>query len=76
MLSPIYSDLKGFPPTLFITSTRDLLLSGTTDLHRAFLRAGVDAELVVLRRYPTHFGMTISCRRRKKLWASWPGSLI
>lgn len=47
VLSPLYADLAGFPPTLFITSGRDLLLSGTTILHRAYLRAGVDAQLVV-----------------------------
>jgi monoterpene epsilon-lactone hydrolase len=47
VLSPVYADLKGLPPTLFITSGRDLLLSGTTILHRAYLRAGVDAHLVV-----------------------------
>ncbi len=47
VLSPIYADLRGMPPTLFVTSTRDLLLSDTTSLHRAFLRAGVDARLVV-----------------------------
>lgn len=47
ILSPIYSDLHGLPPTLFITSGRDLLLSGTVNLHRAFLNAGVDAHLVV-----------------------------
>ena len=47
VLSPIYADLKGMPPTLFVTSGRDLLLSGTTDLHRAFLRAGDDARLMV-----------------------------
>ncbi len=35
ILSPIYSDLHGMPPTLFITSGRDLLLSGTVNLHRA-----------------------------------------
>jgi len=55
VLSPIYADLKGFPPTLLVTSTRDLLLSGTTDLHRAFLRAGVDAELVVFEALPHAF---------------------
>ena len=38
VLSPLYADLSGFPPTLFITSGRDLLLSGTTLLHRAYLR--------------------------------------
>jgi epsilon-lactone hydrolase len=47
VLSPVYSDLHGLPPTLFVTSTRDLLLSGTANLHRAYLEAGVDAHLVV-----------------------------
>jgi acetyl esterase/lipase len=47
VLSPVYSDLHGLPPTLFVTSTRDLLLSGTVNLHRAYLEAGVDAHLVV-----------------------------
>ncbi len=47
VLSPIYADLHGLPPTLFVTSGRDLLLSGTVNLHRAYLNAGVDAHLVV-----------------------------
>lgn len=47
VLSPVYADLKGMPPTLFLTSDRDLLLSGTANLHRAFLKAGVDAQLIV-----------------------------
>lgn len=47
VLSPVYADLHGLPPTLFVTSGRDLLLSGTVNLHRAFLLAGVDAHLVV-----------------------------
>jgi len=47
VISPVYSDLHGMPATLFITSGRDLLLSGTTILHRAYLQAGVDARLVV-----------------------------
>ena len=47
MLSPIYADLHGLPPTLFVTSGRDLLLSGTVNLHRAYINAGVDARLVV-----------------------------
>jgi monoterpene epsilon-lactone hydrolase len=47
VLSPVYADLHGMPPALFVTSTRDLLLSDTTTLHRAFLRAGVEAQLVV-----------------------------
>lgn len=55
VLSPLFADLHGFPPSLFITSTRDLLLSGTTILHRAFLRAGVDARLVVFEALPHAF---------------------
>lgn len=55
VLSPLFSDLHGMPPTLFITSTRDLLLSGTTILHRAFLRAGNDAQLVVFEALPHAF---------------------
>jgi monoterpene epsilon-lactone hydrolase len=55
VLSPVYADLTGFPPTLFISSGRDLLLSGTTILHRAYLRAGVDARLVVFEALPHAF---------------------
>jgi len=55
VLSPLYANLSGFPPTLFITSTRDALLSGTTILHRAFLRDGVDAQLVVFEALPHAF---------------------
>ena len=55
VLSPIYADLHGLPPTLFITSGRDLLLSGTANLHRAYLNAGVDARLVVFDALPHAF---------------------
>jgi acetyl esterase/lipase len=55
VLSPIYADLHGLPPTLFITSGRDLLLSGTANLHRAFLHAGIDAQLVVFDALPHAF---------------------
>jgi acetyl esterase/lipase len=55
VLSPIYGDLHGLPPTLFVTSGRDLLLSGTVNLHRAYLNAGVDARLVVFDALPHAF---------------------
>jgi len=55
VLSPIYADLHGLPPSLFVTSTRDLLLSGTVNLHRAYLNAGVDARLVVFDALPHAF---------------------
>lgn len=55
VLSPIYADLHGLPPTLFITSGRDRLLSGTANLHRAFLHAGADARLVMFDALPHAF---------------------
>src|SRR5579859_504576 len=55
ILSPIYGDLHGLPPTLFVTSGRDLLLSGTVNLHRAYLLAGNDAHLVVYDALPHAF---------------------
>jgi monoterpene epsilon-lactone hydrolase len=55
VLSPVYADLHGMPPTLFVTSGRDLLLSGTANLHRAFLNAGADARLVVFDALPHAF---------------------
>ena len=55
VLSPLYADLKGMPPALLVTSTRDLLLSGTTIFHRALLRSGNDAQLVVFEALPHAF---------------------
>lgn len=55
VLSPIYADLHGLPPALFISSERDALLSATANLHRAYLRAGIDARLVVFDGLPHAF---------------------
>ncbi len=55
VLSPLFADLHGMPPTLLMTSTRDLLLSDTTIFHRALLRAGDDAQLVVFEALPHAF---------------------
>jgi epsilon-lactone hydrolase len=55
VLSPIFADLHGMPPSLLITSTRDLLLSNTTIFHRALLGAGDDAQLVVFEALPHAF---------------------
>jgi len=68
VLSPAYADLHGFPPTLFITSGRDLLLSGTTLLHRDFLRAGVDARLVVFEALPHAFWNDVSLPESKEAY--------
>lgn len=60
VLSPVFADLHGMPPALFITSERDLLLSGTTILHRAYLRAGDDARLIVFEGLPHAFWNDVS----------------
>jgi epsilon-lactone hydrolase len=68
VLSPMYADLQGLPPTLFITSGRDLLLSGTTTLHRAFLRQEVDARLVVFEALPHAFWNDVSLPESKEAY--------
>src|SRR4051812_8114603 len=47
MLSPVYGDMHGFPPTILTTGTRDLLLSNTVRVHRKLRQADVVAELQV-----------------------------
>ena len=47
MLSPVYGDMHGFPPTILTSGTRDLLLSNTVRVHRKLREAGVDAVLQV-----------------------------
>ncbi len=46
-LSPVNGDLEGFPPTILISGTRDLLLSDTVRMHRALRKVGVVADLHV-----------------------------
>ena len=47
MLSPVYGDMSGFPPTILTSGTRDLLLSNTVRVHRKLRQAGVEAQLQV-----------------------------
>jgi monoterpene epsilon-lactone hydrolase len=47
LISPVYGDLSGFPPTILISGTRDLLLSNTVRAHRKLRQSGVEAELHV-----------------------------
>ena len=68
VLSPVFADLHGMPPTLFITSGRDLLLSGTTILHRAFLRADNDADLIVFEGLPHAFWNDVSLPETKECY--------
>ena len=54
-MSPLFADLKGTPPTLLVTSTRDLLLSDTTLFHRAMLGAGNDVFEALPHAFWYHF---------------------
>jgi monoterpene epsilon-lactone hydrolase len=47
LVSPFYGDLHGFPPTLLITGTRDLLLSATARTHIKLRQSGVEADILV-----------------------------
>lgn len=57
LLSPLFGDLGGFPPTFLQAGTRDLFLSNTVRMHRALRRVGVPAELHVFEAMP-HGGFT------------------
>ena len=48
LLSPVYGDLRGFPPAILGTGTRDLFLSNTARTHRKLREAGVPADLLVI----------------------------
>ncbi len=69
VLSPLYADLHGMPPTLFLTSGRDSQLSGTIILHRAFLRSGVSAQLIVFEALTHAFWNDVSLPESKEAYA-------
>jgi acetyl esterase/lipase len=52
MLSPVYGEFRGFPPTILTSGTRDLFLSNTVRVHRKMRAAGVDAELQIFEGQP------------------------
>jgi epsilon-lactone hydrolase len=51
-LSPLFGDLRDFPPTFLQAGTRDLFLSNTVRMHRALRAVDVDAELHVWEAMP------------------------
>ena len=55
VLSPLKGDVSRFPPTLLVTSTRDMLLSPTSIFARRLMERGVDARLVVFDGLPHAF---------------------
>ncbi len=59
MISPLNGDFHGFPPTILLTGTRDLLLSNTVRTEQKLLQSGVPANLVVFEGM-SHFQFTIN----------------
>lgn len=55
LVSPLFGDLGGFPPTFIQSGTRDLFLSNAVRMHRRLLAAGSTAELHVFEAMP-HVG--------------------
>ncbi|MFJ6095664.1 alpha/beta hydrolase [Williamsia muralis] len=51
-LSPLFGNLRGLPPTLLQSGTRDLFLSNTVRMHRRLLDSGVPVELHVFEAMP------------------------
>jgi monoterpene epsilon-lactone hydrolase len=47
LISPVYGDFSGFPPTILISGTRDMFLSDVARTHRHLRDAGVIADLHV-----------------------------
>lgn len=47
LISPVYGDFAGFPPTYLVTGTRDMFLSDTARTHRKLRDAGAIADLHV-----------------------------
>jgi monoterpene epsilon-lactone hydrolase len=68
VLSPINADLHNMPPTLFITSERDLLLSATSSLSRAFVRAGDQSQLIVFEGLPHCFWNNSTLPESHEAW--------
>jgi len=68
VLSPIYADLHTMPPTLFLTSERDLLLSATSALSRAFVRAGNQSQLIVFEGLPHCFWNNNALPESREAW--------
>jgi monoterpene epsilon-lactone hydrolase len=69
VLDPNSADLHGLPPTLFLSSSRDILLSATVDMERAWLRDGVPSQLVVFDGLPHYFWGDVDLPESREAYA-------
>ncbi len=70
LLSPVFAALVGLPPTLFLTSSRDFLQSGTTAMQRAWMRDGVPTEMVQFDGLPHAFWNDVSLPESREAYAA------
>jgi acetyl esterase/lipase len=64
-ISPLYADLSGLPPALFLVGDKDPLLDDTQMLAERWAQAGGDAELVVAPEAPHGFNRLPTAMARK-----------
>jgi acetyl esterase/lipase len=69
VLDPNSANLHGLPPTLFLSSSRDILLSATVDMERAWLRDGVPSQLVVFDGLPHYFWGDVDLPESREAYA-------
>ncbi len=70
VLAPATADLHGLPPTLFLSSSRDFLLSGTTTLQRAWMRDSVPTQMVVFDGLPHAFWNDVNLPESREAYAA------
>jgi monoterpene epsilon-lactone hydrolase len=70
VLSPNLGDLHGLPPTLFLTSSRDLLLSGTADMERSWARDGVPTQMIVFDGLSHAFWLDVDMPESREAYAT------
>jgi len=76
MLSPIFGDLSFFPPTLCVSSGRDILMSGTVNLARKLSDEGVTTELIVYDALPHAFWANILAPESDDAFRRMTGFLV
>jgi monoterpene epsilon-lactone hydrolase len=69
VLDPDSANLHGLPPTLFLSSSRDILLSATADMERAWLRDGVPSQMVVFDGLPHYFWGDVDLPESREAYA-------
>ncbi len=75
LMSPIYGPLDGLPPTLLMSSTRDVLLSQTVRFHLALRAGGNKADLFVYEGMPHAFWAFADCPETEAAYAEQAGFL-